>query len=292
VAPDQIVEIDGKVGVFTPLVGADPKDTGSTDNLQQIVDVLRGQVARLQAENAGLAAKVAELSSPPRSTDDFAAGLQHSLDVLQDRLNAMGNTVTNFAVREFQLESKVLVDVADGGAIGFRFVAPGDRVDAASLSTLNVTVVPVTKPPQLAEEPGPAPAANPGVDAIDGLTDAQVAALRSKQIDTVADFRRVATEATATASLISLLGVDRDALGRFTLLAGLLTVPGIEERDAAILYDAGITDLATLAKTRPAALLKAYDAVESKRPDDDGTRPSKEDAAAWVAAAGKIVEAG
>jgi Domain of unknown function (DUF4332) len=281
------VEIDGKVGVFTPLVGADPKDAGSTDNLQQIVDVLRGQVARLQTRNDELEAKLVDLSAPPRSTDDFAAGLQHSLDVLQGRLAEMANEVSNFAVREFQLETKVHVDVTPLGTIGFRFVQPGDPVDAAALSTLSVTVVPVPKP--LAADDGavPAPAtrANPGVEAIDGISGAQAAELRANHISTVGDFSRAATEASMSAVLVSMLGVDRDALGRYSLLAGLLTVPGIDSRQAAILYDAGIRDVPTLAGTTPAALLKAYAAAAKQRPDDDGVRPSKEDAAAWIQAA-------
>jgi Domain of unknown function (DUF4332) len=274
--------------VFTPLVGADPRDVPSTDNLQKVVDVLKSEVGRLQVENEELSAKVADLSVPSRSTDDFAAGLQHSLDVLQNRLSTMGNEVSNFAVREFQLESKVLVDVTPVGTIGFRFVQPGDQVDAATLSTLNVTVVPVPKP--LPEEVVAVPLApaNPGVEAIEGLTEPQVTALRSNHIGTVSEFRRAATETTATATLVSLLGVDRDALGRFTLLAGLLTVPGIERRHAAILFDAGFTDVPSLAATTPAALVRAYAKAAAAHADDDGTRPTKADAAAWIEAAKQL----
>ena len=277
--------------MFTPLVGADPHDVPSTDNLQKIVDVLKTEVGRLQVENKELSAKVADLSEPARSTDDFAAGLQHSLDVLQNRLSTMGNEVSNFAVREFQLESKVLVDVTPVGTIGFRFVQPGDTVDAAALSTLNVTVVPVPKPVPddvVAAAPVLMTPANPGVEAIDGLTEPQVKALRSNHIGTVSEFRRAATETTATATLVSLLGVDRDALGRLTLLAGLLTVPGIERRQAAVLFDAGITDVASLAAISPAVLLRRYEKAASARPDDDGTRPTKADATAWIEAAKQL----
>jgi hypothetical protein len=288
VAADRIVEIDGTPGVFTPLVGVDPKDALSTDNLQKVVDVLRSQVGRLQLENAELTAKVADLTAPARSTDDFAAGMQHSLDVLQARLASMDNEVSNFAVREFQLESKVLVDVTPVGTIGFRFVQPGDQVEAAALSTLSVTVVPVPKPLPDEEMAVPLAPANPGVEAIEGLSDPQVAALRSSHIATVAEFRRAATEATATATLVSMLGVDRDALGRFTLLAGLLTVPGIDRRQAAVLFDAGFTDVASLAATTPAALVRAYAKAAGARPDDDGTRPTKDEAAAWIDAAKQL----
>jgi len=288
VAPDQIVEIDGKVGVFTPLVGADPKDATSTDNIQQVLDVLRGQVARLQTENSALNEKLVELSAPPRSTDDFAAGLQRSLDVLQGRLAEMGNDVSNFAIREFKLDTKVHVDVTPVGTIGFRFVQPGDAVDPAALSTLSVTVVPVPKPLPADDVPPAVAPANPGVEAIDGISETQAAALRANHIATVGDFRRAATEASMSAVLVSMLGVDRDALGRYALLAGLLTIPGIDGREAAILYDAGIRDVATLAGTTPAALLKAYAAAAKQRADDDGSRPSKSDAQAWIESAQRL----
>lgn len=288
VAADQIVEIDGRPGLFTPFVGADPKDAPSTDNLAQVVDVLRGEVGRLQAENADLAARLADLSAQSRSSDDVAAALQHSLDVLQESLATMDNPVSSFAVREFHLESKVHVDVTALGTVGYRFVAPGDQVDPGTLSTLRIALVPVPKP--VSDETAAPDAPSPvGVEAIDGLTEAQVAALRSAHVTSAAAFERVATRATTTASLVSLLGIDRDALGRFVMLAGLLTVPGLDRLQAAILYDAGIADAATLAASAPSDLMRRYARAAKARDDDDGVRPTKDDATAWIAAARRLV---
>lgn len=284
VAPERIVTVDGQPGLFTPLTGADPNDPPSTKNLEQVVELLRQQVAQLQGTNADLTAKLADAQSPATSSDDFAAGLQHSLDNLQDRLTDMGNATSNFAVREFSIESKVHVDVTSLGTIGFRFVQPGEDVDAAALSTVRISVVPVPKPAGDVA----APVADPGVEAIDGLSSDQVTKLRAAHVTTVGSFAQVATRASTTASLVSMLGVDRDAIGRYTLLAGLLTVPGLDRVKAAVLYDAGITDVATLAAADPAALVRQYAAAAKRRSEDDGFRPSKDQAAEWIAAAASI----
>jgi hypothetical protein len=285
VGVDRIVTVDGRPGLFTPLVGADPTDAHSSENLEKIVDVLRQQVAQLQSENAALTAKLAELQSPARSSDDLAAGLQRSLDSLQQQLGEMANGVTNFAVREFALESKVHVDVTELGTIGFRFVQPGEDVNAAALSTVSLTVVPVPKP---AADPAP-PAADPAVDSIDGLSPAQVRSLRAAHVSTVSSFRQIATRARTSASLVSLLGVDRATLGRYTLLAGLLTVPGLDRTKAAVLYDAGLTDVPALAAADPADLVKRYARAAKARRDGDAFRPTAAEAAVWIAAAGRLV---
>jgi Domain of unknown function (DUF4332) len=288
VGADQIVEIDGRPGLFTPFVGADPKDAPSTDNLAQVVDVLRGEVGRLQAENADLAGRLADLSAQSRASDDVAAALQHSLDVLQQNLATMDNPVSNFAVREFQLESKVHVDVTELGTVGYRFAQPGEQLDPGTLSTLRIMVVPVPKPvPD--ETAAPDAPSLAGVEAIDGLTEPQIAALRSAHVTSAATFERVATRATTTASLISLLGTDRDALGRFVMLAGLLALPGVDRLKAAVLYDAGITDVATLAAAAPADVVRRYAKAAKPRADDDGFRPTKDDATAWITAAHRLV---
>jgi len=284
---DRIVTVDGRPGVFTPLVGADPTDVHSSENLEKVVDVLRRQVAQLQSENATLSAKLAELQSPARSSDDLAAGLQHSLDSLQQQLGEMANGVTNFAVREFALESKVHVDVTELGTIGFRFVQPGEDVNAAALSTVSLTVVPVPKP---VADAASAPA-DPAVDSIDGLSADQVRSLRAAHVSTVSSFQQVATRARTSASLVSLLGVDRATLGRYTLLAGLLTVPGLDRTKAAVLYDAGLTDVAALAAAAPADVVKRYARAAKARRDDDGFRPTATDAAGWIAAAGRLAPA-
>ncbi|MGV8849624.1 MAG: DUF4332 domain-containing protein [Propionibacteriaceae bacterium] len=285
VGTDEIITIGDRTGIFTPLTG---KDADNTENLSKIVQVLRSELAEARADNAGLQAKLDELTTPARSADNLAEGVQSALDGLADRLGAMTNATSNFAVREFTLESKVHVDVTAVGTIGFQFVRPGETVNAAALSTVTLTVVPVPKPMPdvVAGEPFPAVhAADASLEAIDGLSRAQAAALRGAHITTTSEFARVATRATATAELVSMLGVTRSELGRFTLLAGLLTVPDLDGTKARVLYEAGIRDVATLAGTTPAKLMSRYAKAAAAVDGAGRWRPKAEDAEAWIAAA-------
>jgi hypothetical protein len=285
VATDEIVTIGDRTGIFTPLTA---KGAENTDNLSKIVDVLRGKLAEVQSANAALQAKVDELSTPARSADNLAEGVQNALDGLADRLGSMSNTTSNFAVREFTLESKVHVDVTPVGTIGFQFVKPGEVVNAAALSTVTLTVVPVPKPIPDPVDATPAGAVvrapDAPVEAL-GLSAAQAATLRGAHIATTAEFARVATHATATAELVSMLGVSRAELGRYTLLAGLLTVPGLDSTKAQVLYEAGIHDVATLAGTKPATVVTRYAKAAPSVEGAGRWRPKPEDAAAWVTAA-------
>jgi hypothetical protein len=285
VGTDEIITIGDRTGIFTPLTG---KDADNTENLTKIVQVLRSELAEVRADNAGLQAKLDELTTPARSADNLAEGVQSALDGLADRLGAMTNATSNFAVREFTLESKVHVDVTAVGTIGFQFVRPGETVNAAALSTVTLTVVPVPKPMPdvVAGESFPAVrAADAPLEAIDGLSGAQAAALRGAHITTTAEFARVATRATATAELVSMLGVTRTELGRFTLLAGLLTVPGLDGTKAGVLYEAGIRDVATLATSTPAKVVSRYTKAAAAVEGAGRWRPKTADAEAWIAAA-------
>jgi hypothetical protein len=285
VATDEIVTIGDRTGIFTPLT---VKGSDNTDNLSKIVDVLRGELAEAKSANAALQAKVADLSTPARSADNLAEGVQNALDGLADRLGAMSNATSNFAVREFTLESKVHVDVTPVGTIGFQFVKPGEVVNAAALSTVTLTVVPIPKPVPDPVDPTPAAPAlrapDSPVEAL-GLSAGQAAALRGAHIATTSEFARVATRATATAELVSMLGVSREELGRYALIAGLLTVPGLDPLKARVLYESGIHDTATLATMRPATVVARYAKAAAKVSGAGTWRPKPEDATSWVEAA-------
>ena len=290
VATDEIVTIGDRTGIFTPLTA---KGSDNTDNLSKIVEVLRSELAEARSSNAALQAKVDELSTPARSADNLAEGVQNALDSLSDRLGTMTNTTSNFAVREFTLESKVHVDVTPVGTIGFQFVRPGEVVNAAALSTVTLTVVPIPKPLPDPVDATPAGAVVRAPDApVEslGLSAAQSATLRGAHIATTSEFARVATHATATAELVSMLGISRAELGRYTLLAGLLTVPGLDQVKAQVLYEAGIHDVATLAATKPATVVSRYAKAAAAVEGAGKWRPKPEDAAAWVAAAKSLTQ--
>jgi hypothetical protein len=295
VGTDEIVTIGDRTGIFTPLTS---KAGDNTDNLSKIVDVLRGELAEAKSSAAALQAKLDALTAPPRSADNLAEGVQTALDSLADRLGSMTNTTSNFAVREFSLESKVHVDVTALGTIGFQFVKPGEVVNAAALSTVTLTVVPIPKPlPDPADSSaGPASAgtvasAGPAVRGADsplealGLSPAQSDALRSAHVTTTSELARVATHATATAELVSMLGVTREELGRYVLLAGLLTVPGLDGTKARVLYEAGIHDVAALAGMKPATVVGRYAKAAASVQGAGRWRPKEADAESWIAAA-------
>ena len=299
VATDEIVTIGDRTGIFTPLTS---KGGDNTDNLSKIVDVLRGELAEAKSSAAALQAKLDALTAPPRSADNLAEGVQNALDSLADRLGAMTNTTSNFAVREFILESKVHVDVTALGTIGFQFVKPGEAVNAAALSTVTLTVVPIPKPvpDPVDTSGGPAAAgtvavAGPGggravrgadspLEAL-GLSPAQADALRGAHVTTTSELARVATHATATAELVSMLGVTREELGRYVLLAGLLTVPGLDGTKARVLYEAGIHDVAALAGMKPATVVNRYAKAAASVEGAGRWRPKEADAESWVVAA-------
>jgi hypothetical protein len=281
IAPQQIIKVKGRTGVFTPIAVDDATQPRSTENLLKMLDVLRRQVVQLQDENAKLRAQIA--STPPRSADDVATAIQRSVDSLQSKLLEMDNPVTNFALREFSLESRVRIDVTELGTLGFHFVQPDEQVNASSLSTLSVTLAPVPKQPEPGEvivtQPGPA------IDSLPGLTPKQAATLRANHVHTARDLVTVATRASATAALTGLLGVDRRTLGRHLKLAALLTLPSVDVDRAEVLAGARLGTVAAIAAAQPDRIVDRYATAAAKLARDDGWRPSLELAAQWVATA-------
>ena len=220
IGTDEIITVGGRTGIFTPLSG---KDAENTENLGKIVDVLRSELAGC--------ARTTRRCRPGRRPDRAGAvggqprgGVQNASTSFADRLGAMSNATSDFAVREFTLESKVHVDVTEVGTIGFQFVRPGEVVNAAALSTVTLTVVPVPKP-VVDPVDGVVGVVAPDspVESL-GVSEEQATRLHAAHIATTRDFARIATRATATAQLVSMLGVSREELGRYTLLAGLLTM--------------------------------------------------------------------
>ena len=287
---DQIVTVDGRVGLFTPLTAGAGTDPTSTDNLQAVVDVLRKQVADLQSTNAGLTAQLAAVSEASTSSDEFASGVQHSLDVLQDKLATMENSVSTFAVREFSMQSKVLVDVSDLGTIGLRFVKPGEDVESTSLSTVSITVVPLPKEAAPASGTAPAPT-DPAVDEIDGLSA-----------------RPDRHPAKGPCHLGEVLPAGRHqiehlgAAGRHAGRRSGHRWAAHPARRPAGRPRPGSDDGGGPATTRshrcgdpgrrqPKDLVRSYAAAAKKRKDDDGFRPTVELAQAWIDARAAAVTA-
>src|SRR5262249_38275431 len=147
VATESIVQVDGRLGIFTPLAqsaGAppDPKQEG---NLEAVIAALRKEVVSLEEQNQNLEAQLKAQEPAPVAPDDFAAALQQSLDRLQTSLAGGTNPVSSFAVKEFRLETNVHVGVTSLGAVEYRFPKFNEMVEARSLSRLTLQLVPIPR---------------------------------------------------------------------------------------------------------------------------------------------------
>lgn len=267
VGSDRIVSIDGVQGVFTPIGSADSQAMGSDErkNLLAIVDQLKREVARLQQENLALGERLAVLTQRPAAPDDFASAVQQSVDELQQRLATMRNATSNFAVRQLKLDASVFVQVSPVGTIEYRFVQPGDDIEAAAVSRLAMEIVPLPRSdlsgvwspglfqPEL------------GVPALSGVTAAQARALEANGIYSIGEFLQVATRARAQSYLEALLGVERRQLATWAQQAALMLLRGVDGRVATLLIDSGIVDFEAIATLSAEAIVKRYMALRKKR---------------------------
>jgi hypothetical protein len=290
--PDRIVRVGDQVGVFVPFTKGDGTDPDSVANLQEVVDVLKDQMVRLQRDNDRLHAALAAVAERPRNPDDLGAALAASLDTLQARLADVQNARTEFAVREFRIDAAVWVDVNAMGGLEYRFPSPSSRLDPASLSRVTLTLVATPKQVEPGGEPT-GPAIDPrvfdvdvGIDEVYGIGEEYRRKLNSRGVFTAVDFLRAATRARVAGELEGLLEVDRATLTTWAAQAELITVPGIRGREAHVLVSMGIAGLADLAERDPAALPDEL-ARAAKGIKGLGAVPpiTAETAAAWVAAA-------
>jgi len=207
----------------------------------------RDELLRLAEENQRLRQQLDKARTVPQ--DDFAGALGHSLDQLQARLAASTNAVSHFAVRDFTLDTKVLVSINPLGGLSYRFPASDETVQDSALSRLSVQLVPIPR----ADATG-----SFGADLFDvgrtvadlpGLAPSDVATLRANGIDTLSDFLAAGTRARSATALAAALKVDRDLIATWVEDARLLAIRGIAPIEIEDLKAAGvrtITDLARL----------------------------------------------
>jgi predicted flap endonuclease-1-like 5' DNA nuclease len=207
-----------------------------------------------------LNAALAAVEERPRSPDDLGAALASSLDTLQSRLANVQNARTEFAVREFQLDAAVWVDVNPVGGLEYRFPTPSNRLDPSSLSRVKLTLVATPKQVEEGKEPTH-PGIDPrifdvdvGIDEVYGIGEEYRRKLNGRGVFTAVDFLRAATRARVAGELEGLLEVDRATLVTWAAQAELITIPGIHGREAHVLVSMGIGGLADLADREPATL--------------------------------------
>lgn len=281
---DRVVTVAGVTGLFTPITSGSDQPLGGDErkNLLAIVDQLKREVSELQSRNLQLQADLDLLRQRPSAPDDFASGVQQSLDELQQRMGNMRNGTSNFAVREFKLDASVFVQVSPLGSIEYRFVQPGDQVDAASLSRIAMQVVPLPKDslagvwtPNLFQPDVPL-AALPEIGA-DSVRRLEAAGLYS-----IGEFLQVGTRARAQAHLEALLGVQRTRLALWAQQALLMTLRGVGGASALVLLEAGLDSFERLAAVPPLALAAAFEAARARRPDVGAPALDLDMAALWV----------
>lgn len=287
VGTDRLVTVEGVTGVFTPLITA--KDGDLTDderkNLLTVIEQLKQNLATAESEAAALHQQVETLRDAPTSASDFASGVQQSLDELTQRLSEMHNPVSNFAVREFSLEASVCVQVSPTGSIEYRFVQPGDEVNAAALSKLALTVVPLPRnglagvfTPNLFQ-PGV------GVGALPGISTEAVQRLEAQGTYTLGEFLQVSTRMRAQVYLEALLEIDRKQLALWAQQALLMTLRGVDGKAALVLMEAGLDRFEALAAASPEDVGQRYLESSKSRPDLGAPELLEEWPALWVAAA-------
>jgi prefoldin subunit 5 len=284
---DTIVSVGGVTGVFTPITGGEntPVTADERKNLLTIIDQLKKELAAKQDTILNLQQQLSTLRDMPSSApEDFATAMQQSLDEMQQRMANMRNGVSNFAVRDFKLDASVFVQVTPTGSVAYRFVQPGEDIEAAAVSRLSLNVVPIPKNDARGVwtsnlfQPEVPISALPEVDAT------LAARLEKAGIYSIGEFVQTATRARAQAQLEALLGVQRERLALWAQQAALMTLRGVNGAAATVLIQAGLGSFDALA-ANPAALVR--ERYEKTRQAMNVNAPVADEAMAaqWVRAA-------
>lgn len=283
VAPDDIIEINGKYGLFTPLTDTQESEAGSQRNLDEIVEMLRQEIATLKSDNVELKEQLRQTTEKPiRTPDEFVTAIQHSVDSLQGKLAEMKNPVSDFVVSEFNLDTHVFIDVSQFGTIDYRFVQPGDDLDPALLSNISLKIKPVPKQTQTGSFDRTNFTPYEDVDEIQGIGDVYKEKLRANNIFTVSDLLHAGTRVRSRVELASLLGVEQRSLGEWLGNAELMTVKDIDGRAAEVLFEIGVTNLENLAVQQPEELLTRYNQRVTDK-DHESLKPASQDQVnSWI----------
>jgi hypothetical protein len=230
-----------------------------------VINALKEELALVRQENLTLKNQVkASLIANERTPDDFATAISNSVDLLQVKLNQMKNPVCNFAVRGFEMEVNVHVEVTALGTVNYRFIGPSDEIDPSKLTKLKLNLVPLPKEGVAGSWTHPDFTPYTSVEEIQGIGDIYGAKLAEHQIYTVSDLLNVSTRVRSKTELAAMLEIDHNRLAEWVSHAELMTVKNIDGRNAEVLYEIGVRDLSLLAKTDPEKLVSDYNARVEK----------------------------
>lgn len=254
--------IDGVVGVFTPVAveGAESTPEGQAA-LQAIIDRLTQEIAALRQANIELQGRIDQLLAPAKSPDDLAAALQRTVDRLQSELASLSNPVSNFAVKDFRLETSLTVAITPLGTLEYRLLQPGSNVDPGSISKLTISLVPIEKQrpdgtfSSLLFQP------NKELDLL-GMNDGLRQTLAENHIFTIGDFRSAAMRAQVRTLLLASNTTTQEELALLQARAELMLLAGLDRTIADTLLAANIDGLQALARSTPEGLQLILPGVE------------------------------
>ncbi len=284
IGTDRIVSIEGVTGVFTPISSAETTPMGADErkNLLAIIDHLKREAAILRSDNLQLRGRIDTLTQRPSAPDDFASAVQQSVDELQQRMANMKNAMSNFAVRELKLDASVFVQVSPVGSIEYRFVQPGDNIEAAAVSRLSLDIVPVPRndlagvwTPNLFQPELP-------ISALPEITLEQTRAFEGEGLFSIGEFIQVGTRARAQAYLQALLGTERSRLALWAQQAALMTLRGVNGAAALVLIEAGFGNFDALADAEAEVVAKNYAVMREKNPKLEAPEADSGLAAQWI----------
>lgn len=283
---ERIVKVDGINGIFTPIGSADESPVGADErkNLLNIIDQLKRELAKLRSENLALQSRIDTLVQRPSAPDDFASAVQQSVDELQQRMASMHNSMSNFAVRQLKLDASVFVQVSPLGSIEYRFIQPGDNIEAAAVSRLAMEIVPVPRNDLAGVWSSSLFQPELPIAALASITSEQVKALEGAGIYSIGEFLQLGTRVRAQAYLEALLGTQRQQLSQWAQQAALMTLRGVNGAAAITLIDAGFGSFDALAAATPATIVAAYAEKRAGNPQIGAPEIEETLAALWVRA--------
>ena len=284
---DRIVAVDGVLGVFTPIsTGREtPPSADEKANLTAIIDQLRREVGDLQARSMRLEQELKVLRERPVAPEDFASGLQQSLDELQGRLSAMRNATSNFAVRQFRLEASVSVEVSPLGRIGYRFLQPGERIAPEAISKLSLELVPLPKESLAGVFTRDLFVPDRPLAVLPGMTAPLLELFERAGLTSIGEYLHLGARARAQLWLQSYLGVERQRLAEWAQQALLMTLRGMSGPQALVLIRAGLGTFADIANVTPETLVTRFEAERSRPPPIGAQAPDPATARLWQRAA-------
>jgi hypothetical protein len=235
--------------------------TDDSRDLQSIIDRLTQELGELKQRNLALQGGIEQLLAPASSPDDLASALQRTVDRLQTELASLSNPVSNFAVKDFRLETAITVSITELGTVEYRLLQPGTNIDPNAISKLTLSLVPIEK--QRPDGTLSPLLFQPGRElAVVGMREDLLQTFERNHIYTIGEFRSTVMRAQVRSTLIASEKTTQQELSILQARAELLLLVGMDRAMADLLMAAGIDGLPALARSTPEGLMLLLANVE------------------------------